>query len=456
MSSPPAAPRDAGKFSPPFPTRSSDRGRRALLGYGFFALVMTGILVRLLVILLADNHINPPWGGLGDAPAYFLLAHNIATGKGYAYAGFATAFRPPIYPLLLASSIEAFGSHALEAVRLAQFLMGLAVACLCASVAGKLFGKDEKKAALVIALLFPTLVVMTGDILTEATAALMSALFLYLVVRFFQRPSWAFLTCLSVCIGVATLIRFNMALFGMVVLAVVLLQQKTLPKWRAAALTICLSGLVVSPWLIRNYRAFHGRLLLSTESGPAAVMGVLTPQGRALPGDSARLRRALGWVPPADIETNAPSRAQFGSEAQLNRDAWKVAFGLWRHAGWRLVPLTMEKLSYFWLSTDQLLWTGSFRPLVRAARAGGVLVYWALLALGVAGWFRLRSRAPGLAHVFLFYVLLVTILHLPFNMNTRLRMPFIDPLVAILAAGQLSFFNRRVFRAGIPTGSNVP
>ncbi|MGH9685950.1 MAG: ArnT family glycosyltransferase [Candidatus Acidiferrales bacterium] len=404
---------------------------------------MAGILTRLLVVLLADNRLNPPWGGLGDAPAYFLLAHNIATGKGYAYAGFATAYRPPIYPLLLAGGIKVFDSHAFEAVRLVQFLMGLAVVYLCASVAGNLFGKDEKRAALVLALFFPTLVIMTGDILTEATATLISALFLYLFVRFFQRPSWAILAGLSVCVGVATLIRFNMALLGIVVLAVVLLQQKTLPKWRAAALMICLSGLVVSPWLVRNYRAFHGRLLLSTESGPAAVMGVLTPQGRALPGDSARLRRALGWVPPADIETNAPSRAQFGSEAELNRKAWRVAFGLWRHTGWRLVPLTLEKLSYFWLSTDQLLWTRSFRPLVRAARAGGVLVYWVLLAFGIAGWFRLRSRSSGLARVFLFYVILATVLHVPFNMNTRLRMPFIDPLLAILAAGQLSFFNRR-------------
>jgi 4-amino-4-deoxy-L-arabinose transferase-like glycosyltransferase len=401
-------------------------------------LISAGVLLRLIIVVLPGNRLNPPWGGVGDAPSYALLAQNIASGRGYAYAGFATAYRAPVYPLFLAAAMKAFGAHAFEAVRVFQLLLGFAVVYLCASVAEEFFGKSAKIPALIVALFFPTLAIMTGDILTEALATLFSVLFLYGLAVFLKRPTWRVLAALSICVGVATLTHFNMALLGIVLLAAVLFRQSLLPRWRAAALTVCLAGLTIAPWLVRNYRAFHGKLLLSSESGPASVMGVLTPEGRALPGDSDRLRKALGWVPPADIETNAPSRARLGSEAALSSAAWKVAFMLWRQTGWRLVPLNVKKIGYFWLSTDQLLSTGSFRTSVRVARAGAVLFYWVLLALGIAGWFLLRSRSPGMAALFLFYAVLVTVAHLPFNMNTRLRMPFVDPWLAVLAGAALS------------------
>ena len=40
--------------------------------------------------------------------------------------------------------------------------------------------------------------------------------------------------------------------------------------------------------------------------------------------------------------------------------------------------------------------------------------------------------------------ILVTILHVPFNMNTRLRMPFIDPLLAVLGGAGLLFAAERM------------
>ncbi len=400
--------------------------------YGFIGLIVAGVVLRLLVVVLAGNRINAPWGGTGDAPAYVLLAHNIASGNGYAYAGYPTAYRAPAYPLLLAGMIRLFGNHALAAVRGLQFLMGLAIAAICASVAGSVWGKRAVHVTLLVALFCPTLMVMTGEVLTETTATLCSAIFLLLLILFFQRPGWALLIGLSSTVGIATLVHFNMALFGFVVLWAVF-RQTELARWRALVLAISLPAILISPWLIRNFVAFHGALLLSTVSGPTAAMGVLAPQGRALPGDSERLISALGYLPPADIETNDSSRSRLGQESDLNRKAWRTTFVLWQRAGWSLIPLTFSKLSYFWLSTDQLGWTQSFRTVVRVARAAGVVAYWALLAFAVRGWFDMRVQRPELAHMFLFYAILVTLLHVPFNMNTRLRMPFIDPWLTVLA-----------------------
>jgi 4-amino-4-deoxy-L-arabinose transferase-like glycosyltransferase len=429
----PSVPAFRGSPQSPSALLAPKSARNPVLSYGFVGLLLLGMIIRILVVALPGNALRTPWGGGGDTPAYVLLAQNLFAGKGYGYAGQPTAYRAPAYPFLLAGSMQMFGSHAIGAVRWLQFLAGLLTVYLCSAIAGIIFGRSARKPALIVALFFPTLIIMTGEILTEALATLVSVIFLYLLVRFFDKPSWAVLTGMAAVVGVATLDRFNMALFGFVVLWAVLFWKMPLPKWRAVALTIILPGLIISPWLIRNYMVFHGAFVLSTEGGPTATMGILAPQGRARPGDSERLLSALGWLPPAELETNDPSRHRLGDEAELNRQAWKVTLGLWKKAGWGLVPLTIEKLSYFWLSTDQLLSTDSFRPIVRVARSAGVLFYWLLLVLGIVGWFKLRTVQPELAHIFLFYAILVTILHVPFNMNTRLRMPFIDPWLAVLA-----------------------
>jgi len=60
-------------------------------------------------------------------------------------------------------------------------------------------------------------------------------------------------------------------------------------------------------------------------------------------------------------------------------------------------------------------------------------VYYVILALAVAGWLRLRISRPEVAYALLFYAVVVTALHLPLTMNTRLRSPLFDPLLASLA-----------------------
>lgn len=127
------------------------------------------------------------------------------------------------------------------------------------------------------------------------------------------------------------------------------------------------------------------------------------------------------------------SRLKLPSEAILNRQAWRAATRLWTQGGWRLVPLSLSKCSWFWLSSDQVFWTQSFSPFQKGLRWGGVFVYWILLSIAIAGWFKCRRANPKLANAVLFYVLLVTVTHLPFPMITRLRIPLIDPLIAVFA-----------------------
>jgi hypothetical protein len=234
--------------------------------------------------------------------------------------------------------------------------------------------------------------------------------------------------------GVAAAFRFNMAGLGFVGLTVACLAKASRPTWQRVLAFSLFAGMAISPWLIRNQIAFQGEVLYSTLSGHDAVEGILTPQGRVLPGDDDKIKAAEGWLL-LDVETNAPSRLQLPSEAELNQKAWRVARDLWKQWRWRLLPLAFAKLSYFWLSIDQMLWTQSFSLRQRLFRWGGVLFYWVLLSFGIIGWFRTRRSAPVLARAFFLYAVLLTALHLPFPMITRLRIPFMDPLLTILGGG---------------------
>ncbi len=401
--------------------------------YIFAGLVTAGVILRILVAALPGDALRTPWGGGGDTAAYVLLAHSLVEGKGYAYAGMPTALRAPAYPVILASFLRLFGDHAPGAIRCLQFLEGLAVVFLCATLARRIFGKMAWKFALVAALFSPTLVEMNGEILTEATATLFVAIFLLLFVEYFFRPRWIVLAGLGCAVGLGSLTRFNVALLAVVGLCLVFFEKDGPPRWQGVSVAALLPLLIVSPWLIRNWSVFHGAALFSTHGGLDALEGVVTPQGRALPGDAEKLRAEVGWVPPIDVETNSRSRLYLPEEPVLDRQCWAAAMRAWRRLGWGLIPVETEKVSGFWLSTDQLLWTGSFPVRLRVARALGVLVYWAILGMAIFGWFQLQARNVRLARLFLIYVLFVTAMHLPFVMNTRLRMPFIDPLLAVLA-----------------------
>jgi len=164
------------------------------------------------------------------------------------------------------------------------------------------------------------------------------------------------------------------------------------------------------------------------------------------------MREALGWSLPAELETNSLVRSRLPAEPEIDRKCWHAAVHVWQETGWRLVPLTLRKLSYFWLSTDQFFWTGAFSHFQRTLRRFGVLIYWIVLFVAIPGYFAVRSNRRELASAFLAYFLIVTVLHAPFNMNTRYRVQFVDPVLTILAGvGWTQIVQRITVRPALKT-----
>ncbi len=398
-----------------------------------------GLIARLFLLSISGILPIGPLSGVGDQDRYQTLADNLFEGRGFTYAGQPTAFRPPLYPMFLAMMRFFFGSHRFLAARCFQWLVAIAMAYLCLLLARRLFGIEAGILACSFALALPTLAFSATELQSEALAACVTVLFLCSLVAALDGAKLA-IPCLGFASGVAAILRFNSVLLLAVGTAVCLRYLKSLKSVLIVSLA---AALFIAPWIVHNARAFHGRILFSSHGGANLLQGVLSPQGRAQKDEPDRVRAAVGWSH-ADIETNSVTRLQYPSEDVLDQQARAAAAQAWgKMDSGSLVRLLAGKLACFLFSTDQLLDTTSFSPKQRLLRSVGVVCYWFVLVLAILGWGRLLKMERPAALSLGFYVLFVTVAHLPFVMNTRLRIPFFDPLFAVLAGGGLFFLFAR-------------
>ena len=247
--------------------------KRFLLGFQqsenpFFTRValviaLLGLAVRTAVVVLAGDRPVGQFSGVGDQVRYLTLADSIFQGNGFTYAGQSTALRPPLYPLLLAAFHTAFGSHYLLAMRIFQFLIGIAVAYVCLLLAEKLFGIEAGVIAGAIALTLPSLVFISAELQTEQLAASLIILFLFSLLGEIQGKKNGAVV-MGITSGIAALIRFNCAILPIIGVIGCLWPRRSLKN---ALVVSFVGGLIVAPWIVRNATVFHSAVLYSSHGG---------------------------------------------------------------------------------------------------------------------------------------------------------------------------------------------
>lgn len=384
--------------------------------------VLTAVVVRLILLFWAGNANETALTGGSDTLAYQTLADNIVHLRGMTYASMPTALRAPLYPYFLAFVQIAFGHSYRFVARVIQFCAGISMALVCARASVKLGGLGS--VALAAALALPTLIFFSAELLTETFATLLVATFLLFT---FQRRNPS---TIGAVIGLAMITRFNLAALAVVYVAYQVSVNKLTVALRNVSVAALVAVVIVSPWFVRNLVVFDGQVLYSTQAGLNFLQGTVTPDGRIHGADWAMLSSRLGY-PLQDMEVNSDARLALPSEPELNGIAARAA--LKELGRINLIRLAAVKLSYFWLSFDQVFETREMQLRQRSVRLAGVLAYWLFLAIGLWGWRKCRQENPNVARLFVIYAAVITCLHLPFVMSTRIRIPFVEPAVAILA-----------------------
>jgi 4-amino-4-deoxy-L-arabinose transferase-like glycosyltransferase len=248
-------------------------------------LVWTVLIVALQAALLfavmprLSARLSPSYNQERAADGYDLLAANLAAGHGYRfYPDTApTTMREPGYPLLLAGLLRLSGNR-FYVVKLSNLLFALTTAWLLALLVWRM--TDRRWPGFMAALLF---LFHPGTLIAETRAGieipfgLLLVCVLLTVLRALERTHWSGYAISGLVLGVTVLFRSVPLLFPVALLAYLLVAERPrlsiLAAWRNIAVMVVTMLLVLSPWIVRNYR-LTGRFLPT-----ASVVGISAQAG---------------------------------------------------------------------------------------------------------------------------------------------------------------------------------
>jgi 4-amino-4-deoxy-L-arabinose transferase-like glycosyltransferase len=240
-----------------------------------------GLLVGSLALVLRLGYIA--LSGAEDAlpDSYFDqliygdLGRNLAAGRGFSLSWpiwiatpGPTALQPPLYPVVLAASFEAFGLHFLP-VRLLQAVLGGITCALCVAIGTQVWGRLVGAVAGLGLALHPLAIQLSRPMMTETLTALLTATAILAAVRFRQRPSTGGMLAIGALLGLMFLNSYQApAIVGLVPLMAVWEAHRGV---RATVVHYLLPlalvfTLVVAPWVVRNYVQFGRPIVLPTKS----------------------------------------------------------------------------------------------------------------------------------------------------------------------------------------------
>lgn len=359
-----------------------------------------------------------------------------------------TAFRPPLYPLLLAAAN--LGSEQVSPLRVAllHWLLGVATVGVTWLVGRRL---KLERGAVVAALLVacdPILLNQSTLVMTETLAAFLAVLALYAWLRMCDQPSLGAAAMVGIVIGIAGLCRPTF-LPWLALLLVALLAARDDEQKRAgfggrlrlaAAIGVC-ALLALSPWIVRNQRVFGRPIVTTTHGGYTLLLGNNPAYYRYLESGD----HTFPW--PADdpaFQALLPHPAPPAAD-ELKYDAATKQLAI--------DSIQAQPTSFLWASIDRVLqlWNPlPHRTPQSKSRARDLLRYatcaWYLLVYGFAlvGIVTLRGRLPRLEWLAgLLLCLSFTLMHSVYWSNLRMRAPLM-PVVALLAgAGAVSLAGRQ-------------
>lgn len=286
----------------------------------------------------------------GDADGYWQLAGKIVRGEDYVlYDPPRWILRMPGFPVLLAGSRLIFG----DAVFPARLLLCVIGTLTCVSVywlACELCDKSTALVACAAVSLSPPLIAFTPLLLTETTFALLLITSLIPIVRLLRAPwrlgtgpidsasqnrsvRWGWVSAAGLLIALATYIRPTwLPVSGVVALALWIQGRGRKAAWLEAGIVLATCGLLLLPWVWRNYTVCGHLVPTTLWVGPSLYDG-LNPEAT---GDSD-----MRFF---DRENLLATMSEYEMDQTYRRRAWAYAA---EHPQ-RAVELAVIKAGRYW------------------------------------------------------------------------------------------------------------
>lgn len=411
-------------------------------------LVIVTIIVRGGVLFAQRDRLNE------DLDGYRGIAIQLANGNGYSQPNTnqPTAFRPPLYPLLLAAIFRVQAGNL--GIVVLHLLMGVATVILTWRLGNRLgLSKGGLVAAGIIAL-DPLLIQYATFPMTETLCTLLAVLALNWLVPFPTTKFKQFV--LGVVLGLCVLSRPTFLVFAGFALLIVSWQAWRQQRFKQLPWVLPLGVLlVVSPWMVRNAVTIGNPRVTTTHGGYTLLLGnnpvfyrevVLQPWGGVWDGESlAQWQESLETemreaVPPVETEEER-DRWMYQRALRIIRDNPGVflrACGLRFLRFWNVLPpeTALEAVAKIWergcTSLGLKSWRAATKTITRIV-AGGVALFYGMLILSFAvGLVRLRREEWSRWWPLVLMVACFCAVHLVYWSNTRMRAP-VMPAIVLLA-----------------------
>jgi 4-amino-4-deoxy-L-arabinose transferase-like glycosyltransferase len=429
---------------------TTEAGGKPAPRYLTLTLLIAALLVNAAIVLVALPRTGgvlaglPRTGGdldyamsLGDL--YDFIAKNLDQGNGYRvepYMG-ETMLREPGYPLLIAAvfKIGAFGE---QGPRVACILLAFGGALLLLRLTRMITG--DRTIALIASLLF---LLYPGTLVAEARAGnetlcvVTMLLFMLALYRAVKEGSLWLYGVAGLLLGVAVLVRSEVLLFPLFLLAYFLFTSRGWGARGKAVLQMVALGactlVAISPWIIRNYLLVHKFVPTSTLGGVAAQEGLYTCEHLSQYESFSESQRGAGreraeFARQLGLPFEGSYYYQFfytpQDEMKFNRALLNHVSGVYRGDPEVLVGCAAENLFFkFW-----------FLGKTPQATRVNILAQLPLLAFALGGLVVLYKRRllPNAA-IILLYVVYVPIVHASIIAHARHSM-LVFPFLTIPAA----------------------
>jgi hypothetical protein len=371
----------------------------------FLAVVLFALLVRGGALMLM------PGALLTDPDGYRRLAENLVQHGTFGAGDVPTAYRPPLYPLLLTGCV-ALGEHTRLAIGILHVLLGMATVGLTIVVA-RWWGLGDRAAALAGLLVAcdPILLAQSAVVMTETLAVFLTAAGLFALTwsgrqtslgrQLNCRPCAAMLAGAILALG--ALCRPALLLWTVAAgigLALASSSRRPQPSDGQSATTsrgfvsifaafFLGATVVLGPWAVRNQVEF-GRPIVTTTHGGYTLLLANNPEFYAW------LRSGpWGSVWEADRFNADWDGRRPRDEVQANRQAYAEAWRTIVDAPATFVYACLVRVGRFWSPLPHQI-TGGEGPMRRLSRYLVGLWYLAEFALAAVGaWYIATRRVRG-------------------------------------------------------------
>jgi 4-amino-4-deoxy-L-arabinose transferase-like glycosyltransferase len=356
----------------------------------------------------------------------------LAQGEGFTLDGNSpTATFPPLYPLLVGAFFYIFGVYskaAAVALFLFQSVCSMAIAVCLANLGKRLFGRTTGIIAALVWAFYPTSIFYSAVRIWYCELALLFVLLVVtIVVTTKPPPSFSRVVFLGVLSGITVLTDSTMALY------LPLLFLWMLFAWRVKLSKLIIlvavwgitAGVVVSPWMARNWLVLGSPVLLKSNFGQQLFVQ------NSSQATWTEAREKLRTLKKEGVAAGGNSL-----EVASSRYLGNKALDWIRENPFEFVSATVRRIFWFWVVNPEQGWESWLRLTFFAP-----LIVLALYGLRYAG-----SRWWQLAPVWLFLLIYPLPYYVTHVHHGRYSYP-VEPFVVLLASIPLAVWFGRYSRA---------